>query len=112
MNTLIFEDFEPGPEVDRFRDLNAASRRSSAPPRALAPAPAASAHEGTLTDRWQRMHADRATLEALEEQLLRDALAEAGGVVAHAARALGVARTTLASRLEALGIRAHEGARR
>ena len=94
------------PEHVVLRDLNAPSRRPSAPPRASAGA------TGALTDRWQQMLAERATLEALEQQLLRDALAAAGGVVAHAARALGVARTTLASRLEALGIRAQEGARR
>jgi transcriptional regulator with GAF, ATPase, and Fis domain len=62
-----------------------------------------------LGTRWQRVHADRATLEELEKDVLRQALAEADGVVAHAARALGVARTTLASRLEALGIRAAKG---
>jgi DNA-binding NtrC family response regulator len=59
-----------------------------------------------LPVRWQKVHADRAALEDLEKDVLRQALAEAGGVVAHAARALGVARTTLSSRLEALGIRA------
>jgi transcriptional regulator with GAF, ATPase, and Fis domain len=62
-----------------------------------------------LGDRWQKVHADRATLEELEKDVLRQALAEAGGIVAHAARALGVARTTLASRLEALAIRAAKG---
>jgi DNA-binding NtrC family response regulator len=59
-----------------------------------------------LSARWQKVHADRATLEELEKDVLRQALGEAGGVVAYAARALGIARTTLASRLEALGIRA------
>jgi len=98
------------PEHVVLRELSALSRRPSAAPRSTPPAAPLGPN---LTDRWQRMHADRANLEALEEQLLRDALAEAGGVVAHAARALGVARTTLASRLEALGIRAQqEGARR
>jgi transcriptional regulator with GAF, ATPase, and Fis domain len=98
------------PEHVVLRELSALSRRPSAPPRS---APPAAPLGPNPTDRWQRMLADRASLEVLEEQLLRDALAQAGGVVAHAARALGVARTTLASRLEALGIRAHqEGARR
>jgi DNA-binding NtrC family response regulator len=59
-----------------------------------------------LSTRWQKVHADRATLEELEKDVLRQALTEAGGVVAYAARALGIARTTLSSRLEALGIRA------
>jgi transcriptional regulator with GAF, ATPase, and Fis domain len=62
-----------------------------------------------LSARWQKVLADRATLEELEKDVLRQALSEAGGVVAYAARALGVARTTLASRLEALGIRAAKG---
>jgi transcriptional regulator with GAF, ATPase, and Fis domain len=61
--------------------------------------------DGLLGDRWQKMHADRAALDGLEKELLREALAESDGVVAHAARSLGVARTTLASRLDALGIR-------
>jgi transcriptional regulator with GAF, ATPase, and Fis domain len=99
------------PEHVVLRELSALSRRPGASPRS-APPPAALSG-ASLTDRWRRMHADRANLEVLEEQLLRDALADAGGVVAHAARALGVARTTLASRLEALGIRAQqEGPRR
>jgi DNA-binding NtrC family response regulator len=63
----------------------------------------------SLSTRWQKVHADRATLEELEKDVLRQALDEAGGVVAYAARALGIARTTLASRLEALGIRAAKG---
>jgi DNA-binding NtrC family response regulator len=62
-----------------------------------------------LSVRWQKVHADRATLEELEKDVLRQALGEAGGVVAYAARTLGIARTTLASRLEALGIRAAKG---
>ncbi len=62
-----------------------------------------------LSTRWQQVHSDRATLEELEKDVLRQALTEAGGVVAYAARALGIARTTLASRLEALGIRAAKG---
>jgi DNA-binding NtrC family response regulator len=62
-----------------------------------------------LSARWQKVHADRATLEELEKDVLRQALGEAGGVVAYAARALGIARTTLASRLEALGLRAAKG---
>jgi DNA-binding NtrC family response regulator len=62
-----------------------------------------------LSARWQKVHADRASLEELEKDVLRQALGEAGGVVAYAARALGIARTTLASRLEALGLRAAKG---
>lgn len=93
---LLPEHFTP-------RDLDGASidrvGTPSTPPGAPQP----------LGARWQRVHADRATLEELEKDVLRQALAEADGVVAHAARALGIARTTLASRLEALGIRAAKG---
>jgi sigma-54 specific flagellar transcriptional regulator A len=52
------------------------------------------------------MHTERERLEELETALLKQALDESGGVVAHAARVLGVARTTLASRIDALGLRA------
>jgi DNA-binding NtrC family response regulator len=41
--------------------------------------------------------------------MIRKAITEAGGVIAHAARALGIARTTLASRLDVLGMRAKKG---
>lgn len=81
-------------------------------PRDIDGATAASALEAApppLSVRWQKVHADRATLEELEKDVLRQALGEAGGVVAYAARTLGIARTTLASRLEALGIRAAKG---
>ena len=95
---LVPEHFAP-------RDLDGASiERAAAGPAAEVaggdpPAPQA------LGARWQQVHADRAQLEELEIDVLRQALAEADGVVAHAARALGIARTTLASRIDALGIR-------
>jgi transcriptional regulator with GAF, ATPase, and Fis domain len=54
---------------------------------------------------WQRLQGERAKLDEREQSVLRDALKKAGGVVAHAARDLGIARTTLSSRLEALGVR-------
>jgi DNA-binding NtrC family response regulator len=86
--TLLPEHFAP-------RDIDGAANE-------VAPSPPVQ----PLSTRWQKVHADRATLEELEKDVLRQALTEAGGVVAYAARALGIARTTLASRLEALGIRA------
>jgi sigma-54 specific flagellar transcriptional regulator A len=55
---------------------------------------------------WQRLQAERARIDEAELAVIRQALARASGVVAHAARELGVARTTLSSRLDALGIRA------
>jgi len=80
--------------------------RPSSPPGGDAlPAVDRAAEAASLESQWSAMHAERARLEDLEKDLLRRALAENEGVVAHAARALGVARTTLASRLEALGLR-------
>ena len=90
------------PEHVAPRDVGGPARFPSGAPATLA---SGAGSDASLGDRWQQMHADRGTLEQLEKELLRQALDEAGGVVAHAARALGVARTTLASRLEALGIR-------
>ena len=65
----------------------------------------ANAPSATLGSRWQRLQADRARLDAQEQSVLEEAIAQSGGVVAHAARDLGIARTTLSSRIEALGIR-------
>jgi transcriptional regulator with GAF, ATPase, and Fis domain len=55
---------------------------------------------------WQKLQAERTRIDEREQALLRNALADANGVVAQAARDLGIARTTLAHRLDALGIRA------
>jgi DNA-binding NtrC family response regulator len=54
---------------------------------------------------WQRLQAVRASADEGEQATIRQALSEAGGVVSHAARSLGIARTTLTSRLEVLGMR-------
>ncbi len=55
---------------------------------------------------WQRLQADRARIDQSEQEVIRQALARAGGVVAQAARDLGIARTTLSSRIDVLGVRA------
>jgi transcriptional regulator with GAF, ATPase, and Fis domain len=68
----------------------------------------ASAPSG-LAGEWSALRLERERIDQREQSILRRALADAGGVVAHAARALGVARTTLASRLEALGVRVRKG---
>lgn len=68
-------------------------------------------HEGdaalaaSIGSRWQRLQNDRARMDDEEKQLLREALNAANGVVSQMARDLGIARTTLASRLDALGLR-------
>jgi sigma-54 specific flagellar transcriptional regulator A len=87
--------------------FSAAELDGAAPaPRAtVPPLPQAQTQAETLSDRWQDMRTERERLEEIEMALLREALDDAGGVVAHAARALGIARTTLASRLDALGLR-------
>ena len=54
---------------------------------------------------WQKLQAERSRLDEREQRVLRQALSQSGGVVAQAARELGIARTTLSSRIDALGIR-------
>ncbi|HET7540511.1 MAG TPA: sigma 54-interacting transcriptional regulator [Polyangiaceae bacterium] len=77
------------------RDLEGSSlRRTPVPP--LPPS----------TDTWQSLQDERDRLELREQQLIRDALMRSSGVIAHAARELGIARTTLSSRVETLGLRA------
>jgi transcriptional regulator with GAF, ATPase, and Fis domain len=51
---------------------------------------------------WTRLQDMKAKLEAHEVELLRDALERHDNVVAHAAKELGIARTTLAGRVETL----------
>lgn len=77
------------------------------PPTVTTPAPAPSIaaprtapHAATLAD----LDEQRRALELRERDLVVAALERSGGVIAHAAKELRVARTTLASRLDALGI--------
>jgi transcriptional regulator with GAF, ATPase, and Fis domain len=67
--------------------------------------PLASSGQEPLGVAWQALQAERAKLDEREQDILRKALADSSGVVAQAARELGIARTTLAHRIEALGIR-------
>jgi transcriptional regulator with GAF, ATPase, and Fis domain len=60
----------------------------------------------SLGTTWRRLQGERAKLDEREEDLLRKALRESDGVVAQAARELGIARTTLSSRIDILRIRA------
>jgi transcriptional regulator with GAF, ATPase, and Fis domain len=57
---------------------------------------------------WHRLQSERAGLDQREVDLLHRALRESDGVIAHAARELGIARTTLSSRVDALRIRVKE----
>ena len=61
----------------------------------------------TFRRRWERLREERRRLDAVERALVEEVMGEVGGVVAYAARELGVPRTTLASRLDALGLRGH-----
>lgn len=56
---------------------------------------------------WQQLQADRDRIDEREADVIRAVLARHGGVVAHAAKELGIARTTLASRMDALGVKRH-----
>jgi DNA-binding NtrC family response regulator len=72
--------------------------------------PAAAEASGTeapdpLATTWQKLQAERGRLDEREQEVLRQALSQSGGVVAQAARELGIARTTLSSRIDALGLR-------
>ncbi len=91
--TVLMPEHLEARDVDHVSLTSAVSREGSVPP---GESPGAS---------WQRLQAERAKLDEREQSVLRDALAKSGGV-AQAARELGIARTTLSSRLEALGIRA------
>ncbi len=57
-----------------------------------------------LAETWQRLEAEQAALGELERQVVQVALATHDGVVSRAARALGIPRTTLASRINRLGL--------
>ncbi|HUP09243.1 MAG TPA: sigma 54-interacting transcriptional regulator, partial [Caldimonas sp.] len=54
---------------------------------------------------WQKLQAERGRLDELEKAMLRKALDASGGVVAQVARDIGIARTTLSSRMDVLGLR-------
>jgi transcriptional regulator with GAF, ATPase, and Fis domain len=60
--------------------------------------------EGSPSERWERLQRGREELDATEAAIIREALARRGGVVARAARDLGVQRTSLLSRMRTLGI--------
>lgn len=62
--------------------------------------------QGLTAVAWQKLKHERARLDSEETALILHALENANGIVAIAARELGIARTTLASRLKVLGVRA------
>jgi len=93
------------PEHFEARDLDGVSPTEAASePTTSRPAPAP-ANEPPSATAWQRLQANRAKIDEAEVAMVRRALADANGVVAQAARTLGIARTTLSSRLDILGLR-------
>lgn len=103
----VFRDPEANelrPEHFEARDLEGEKPESLA-----APSQGTTDTDQPLGAVWQAIQAERARLDEREADTLRRAVDEAGGTVAHAARALGIARTTLASRLELLRVREKSG---
>jgi len=90
------------PEHFEARDLDGVSPSEAAAVSQRAPEPSSDADVSSV---WQQVQSDRARIDEAEQAVLRRALKAHNGVVAHTARALGIARTTLASRLDALGLR-------
>lgn len=85
--TLLVEHFEE-------RDIGMGSKNEGS-----------NAEPAPIGAKWQQLQRERSRLEDEEKDLLREALNATNGVVSQMARDLGIARTTLASRLDALGLR-------
>jgi len=68
----------------------------------------ASTRSGRDPDDWDGLLRRRAELDDAERRILATVLGKHGGVIARAARELGLPRTSLASRLEALGLHGSE----
>ncbi len=90
---IVPEHFDPR-DLDGVEPSSAAVSESAPPSASQDPASA-----------WQKLQSDRDRIDEREADVIRAALARNGGVVAHAARELGIARTTLASRIDALGVK-------
>jgi two-component system, NtrC family, nitrogen regulation response regulator GlnG len=88
------------PEHLEPRDLEREAMPAGVPTSAAKLEPAAA---------WQNLQAQRDAIDAGEVALLRETLARHDGVVAHAAREIGIARTTLSDRIAALGLRPPRG---
>ena len=107
------------PETDTLRpdhieprDLDRAALDLPAADGTAAPRPLAADFQiepGELADTWTRLEREREELVRVEREIVELAMREHGGVVAHVARELGIPRTTLASRLELLGVERERG---
>jgi transcriptional regulator with GAF, ATPase, and Fis domain len=92
------------PEHFEARDLDGVSP-SEAAVSSRAPEQRATPADEALSSTWQRLQGERARIDEAEQAVVRRAMEEAAGVVSQAARSLGIARTTFASRLDVLGMR-------
>jgi len=95
---------DPGPVPLELLPRHLALEVSSVVPVVLASTPGASVLPSAgddLASQWEALQARRVTLEREEDALIHEALRVHGNVLAHAAQALGVPRTTLASRVGA-----------
>jgi transcriptional regulator with GAF, ATPase, and Fis domain len=91
--------------VIRVNHLDLPSQSASRPPRPISIRPARQAVAGMDTrDRWKQLVEQRAELNALEKDLIEEALTMHEGVVAKAARELCVPRTGLISRMAKLDV--------
>jgi transcriptional regulator with GAF, ATPase, and Fis domain len=97
------------PEHFEARDLDGVSPSDAAISSQRAGTPADRPADEPLGSTWQRLQGDRARIDEAEQAVVRRAMAEADNVVAQAARSLGIARTTLSSRLDMLGMRRAKG---
>jgi transcriptional regulator with GAF, ATPase, and Fis domain len=95
-DTLLPEHFDK-------RDLGAENEA------ATGAASGASGSAASVSARWHELESRRTRLEDDEKDLLREALLAARGNISQLARDLGMARTTLASRLDAVGVRGSKG---
>jgi transcriptional regulator with GAF, ATPase, and Fis domain len=97
------------PEHLEARDLDgvepAAAIATMRPPAGSGTQDAGAIETETPAAQWQRLQAARSRIDEREVDVIRAALTRNNGVVAHAARDLGVARTTLASRIDVLGLK-------
>jgi transcriptional regulator with GAF, ATPase, and Fis domain len=91
------------PEHFEARDLDGVSPSDASV--SSARTPDTTLAEEAPASTWQRLQADRARIDEAEQAVVRRAMTQANGVVSQAARSLGIARTTLSSRLEMLGMR-------
>jgi transcriptional regulator with GAF, ATPase, and Fis domain len=93
------------PEHFDARDADGVSSSEVEPAASCRALAGSTSQDESLSASWKRLQESRAQLDESEAAIVQRALAEANGVVASAARSLGIARTTLASRLEVIGLR-------